>query len=292
MRKKLVLIPAVMLCAALILGGCGSEKLTMIVDIAEDGKSCNITADKADENGMTMSGSLIIGENDKIIITQEFEEGGELLVQFIPQSEALQDAEAGLSELEGAVDASNSVLDAIVSGPDAAEYYLAAGEYYLNVTPQSKTTGTATIVVEEAEPFSAWQSAASAEEAAAAVGMDTFEVPNGVTIGLGEIQVESYHYQDNVVMANIPFPAVQMYVIKGTPDREDVSEDYAEYVNTWTQDVDGQEVTCFGNREGEATKTIWTTDAASYAVTAYGLGGDTDFGLSAEDVAAVVSGTK
>lgn len=56
--------------------------------------------------------------------------------------------------------------------------------------------------------------------------------------------------------------------------------------------MDGQEVKCFGNREGEATKTIWTAGDYNYAVVAYGAGGDDDFGLSAEDVVTMVNAVK
>jgi hypothetical protein len=56
--------------------------------------------------------------------------------------------------------------------------------------------------------------------------------------------------------------------------------------------VDGQQVQCFGNREGEATKTIWTDGEYNYAVLAYGAGGDDDYGLSPEDVAIMVNALK
>ena len=72
----------------------------------------------------------------------------------------------------------------------------------------------------------------------------------------------------------------------------DVSLDDNKYANEWTQTVAGKEVKCFGNREGEATKTIWTAGDYSYAVLAYGAGGDDDYGLSAEDVAIMVNAVK
>ena len=51
----------------------------------------------------------------------------------------------------------------------------------------------------------------------------------------------------------------------------------------------GLELTCFGNREGDATKTIWTIDDMAYSITVLGLGGDTDFGLSADDLNSLVN---
>ena len=75
-----------------------------------------------------------------------------------------------------------------------------------------------------------------------------------------------------------------------TYDEEgDISGDYTEYANTWTQDVNGIEVTCFGNREGDAAKSIWTVDNMYFSIVAEGLGGDQDFGLNAERLTAMVS---
>jgi hypothetical protein len=70
----------------------------------------------------------------------------------------------------------------------------------------------------------------------------------------------------------------------------DISGDYNEYANTWTQNIKGLEVTCFGNREGESTKTIWQVDDTCYSITAYGLGGDTDYGLSPDDINSLING--
>ena len=69
-----------------------------------------------------------------------------------------------------------------------------------------------------------------------------------------------------------------------------ISGDYSEYANTWTQNIKGLEVTCFGNREGDATKTIWQVDDTCYSITAYGLGGDTDYGLSPDDLNSLING--
>ena len=99
---------------------------------------------------------------------------------------------------------------------------------------------------------------------------------------------------DGVAQIFCPAAAVEMSAIKGkVPAGDgDVSFDSTAYAHQWTQDVDGQEVQCFGNREGEATKTIWTDGEYNYAVLAYGAGGDDDFGLQPEDVAIMVNALK
>ena len=119
----------------------------------------------------------------------------------------------------------------------------------------------------------------------------------GTVISLGELGTMgdvTYKYTDGAVRVSCPAAAVEMFVIKAeaSTGNGDVSFDSTAYANEWTQDVDGQEVTCFGNREGEATKTIWTAGDYSYAVLAYGAGGDDDYGLSAEDVAIMVNAVK
>jgi hypothetical protein len=72
----------------------------------------------------------------------------------------------------------------------------------------------------------------------------------------------------------------------------DISLDATPYKYEWTKEIDGQEVKCFGNREGEATKTIWSAGDYNYAVVAYGAGGDDDFGLREEDLVTMVQAVK
>lgn len=128
-------------------------------------------------------------------------------------------------------------------------------------------------------------------------GIDAVADMNGTVISLGELGTMgdvTYKYMDGAVQVSCPAAAVEMFVIKAKASavNGDASFDATEYAHEWTQDVDGQEVKCFGNREGEATKTIWTAGDYSYAVLAYGAGGDDDYGLGAEDVAIMVNAVK
>ena len=98
---------------------------------------------------------------------------------------------------------------------------------------------------------------------------------------------------EGVAEARLEFPASALTIRKGTvAENGDISGDYNQYANTWSQDVDGILVTCFGNRDGEAAKAIWSSGDVFYSMTAEGLGGDQDFGLAAERMAAVVNGVK
>jgi hypothetical protein len=159
--------------------------------------------------------------------------------------------------------------------------------------------GTDTSVTEAAEGgHTNWTQAATAQEACEGAGLDSLADLNGTktTLGvLGEMGDITYRYMDGVVQTFCPAAAVEMSFIKGripSGTDGDVSLDNTPYKYEWTQDVDGQEVKCFGNREGEATKTIWSAGDYNYAVVAYGAGGDDDFGLCAEDVATMVNAVK
>ena len=138
-----------------------------------------------------------------------------------------------------------------------------------------------------------WSDVESAQAAAEGAGLDSFDVPEDATISLGKVNVTSYRCMDGIAEAVCEFPAVEMTIRKGTSavaQDGDISGDYNKYANSWTQNIKGLEVTCFGNREGDATKTIWTLGDTCYSITARGLGGDDDYGLSADDLNSLING--
>lgn len=139
-----------------------------------------------------------------------------------------------------------------------------------------------------------WSDVDSAEAAAEGAGLEFFEVPDGDEISLGKVEVEQYRCMEGIAEARIPIGAVDMTIRKGlssaAAEPGDISGDYGEYEHSWTQSIKGLEVTCFGNREGEATKTIWNVDDYSYSITAFGEGGDDDFGLNADDLSSLING--
>ena len=142
-----------------------------------------------------------------------------------------------------------------------------------------------------------WSEVASAEEAAAGAGVGEFSLPLNVETSLGAIdeQYVSYRCMEGMAEAEFPIGAVEMTIRKALaadyPDG-DCSGDYNEYAHTWTQDVNGVQLNCFGNREGESTRTIWTAGDYCYCILAMGAGGDTDYGLPADDLAVMVPAIK
>ena len=136
-----------------------------------------------------------------------------------------------------------------------------------------------------------WSEVDNIEAAVEGARLKGFTFDEGIQTSLGEIVPTTYRYMEKLVEIDAPVGAVELTIRKGIGEA-DISGDYNEYANEWTVDVDGTEVTCFGNREGEATKTIWQTNEGSYAILAYGAGGDDDFGLNEEDLKALVKGIK
>jgi hypothetical protein len=146
-----------------------------------------------------------------------------------------------------------------------------------------------------------WSEASSLEEANEGAGIDPMTFAEGMEISLGELNVESYRYMDEMVELIIPVAAVDMTIRKGTSkwvmnegdgaeECGDISGDYNKYKYNWTQNIKGLEVYCYGNREGESTKTIWNVEDNYYSITAYGAGGDEDFGLNPDDINSIVNG--
>ena len=152
---------------------------------------------------------------------------------------------------------------------------------------EAATGTTAEVITGLANP---WSDVASAEEAAKGAGIDSFVIAEDPGLDLGQLFERTYRCMDGIAEARLEYPASALTVRKGNyAEEDDISGDYTEYANTWTQDVNGIEVTCFGNREGDAAKSIWTVDNMYFSIVAEGLGGDQDFGLNAERLTAMVS---
>ncbi|MBR2547350.1 MAG: hypothetical protein IKF07_04075 [Eubacterium sp.] len=145
-----------------------------------------------------------------------------------------------------------------------------------------------------------WTDVATAEEAAEGAGVETFECA-GIETSLGTTEPQGYRWMEGMAEAEFPIAAVEMTIRKGTQAAADdaakngmgdISGDYNDYKYTWTQNVGDVTAQCSGNREGESTNTTWQSGDYYYSITAFGAGGDDDFGLSEKDVAALVGAIK
>ena len=309
MKKTKLLTAVAAAVMALTLAACSSssESYSLSFNILNN-KEGEVVIENADKDSAVSSGALEVGEGEEILITSELEKG-KVLIQIQKSAEA--DTE-DTNDLEPPT-FDHADYEIEVEASDIAHCVPVPGEYDVNVVMQDKTSGKISMQVqpleggsetdETAEAAGAdgeqtnWTEAATAEEAVQGAGIDAVADMNGTVISLGELGTMgdvTYKYTDGAVRVSCPAAAVEMFVIKAeaSTGNGDVSFDSTAYANEWTQDVDGQEVTCFGNREGEATKTIWTAGDYSYAVLAYGAGGDDDYGLGAEDVAIMVNAVK
>ena len=305
--KKTKLFTAVAAAVmALTLAACSSssESYSLSFDILNN-KEGEVVIENADKDSAVSSGALAVGEGEEIVITSELEKG-KVLIQIQKSAEVNTE---DTNDLEPPT-FDHAEYEIEVEGSDIAHCVPVPGEYDVNVVMQDKTSGKIGMLVQPLEGAGEteetagadgeqtnWTEAATAEEAVQGAGIDAVADMNGTVISLGELGTMgdvTYKYMDGAVQVSCPAAAVEMFVIKAKAStvNGDASFDAAEYAHEWTQDVDGQEVKCFGNREGEATKTIWTAGDYSYAVLAYGAGGDDDYGLGAEDVAIMVNAVK
>ena len=144
---------------------------------------------------------------------------------------------------------------------------------------------------EATEMANPWSDAASAEEAAKGAGLESFGLPEGAIADLGEPIAVTYRYMDGMAEARYEFPASAVTARTAALEEGelfDISGDYNTYANEWTEYVNNIPVACAGNREGESTKTYWGEDKIAHSLVAEGLGGDEDFGLTAERLAPFV----
>ena len=280
MKKFFTLIVLTVFAMAMFMTSCQSSDFAVV---SNDINDFSITAENAGDDMSGTSGTLEITDEDEVVVTPALEKG-EITIEFLDAS--------GLDDPEEVpdVDALEAVATVTVSGNEETVVGVKAGNYLVKATGGEKATGTVDITVRTAGLKEGWTKAASTDEAGEKAGVGLFLVdPQGTS--LGEVTNADYSYTDGAAEAHYGIAAVELFVRKGLNStyNGDVSFDDNKYANEWTQTVAGKEVKCFGNREGEATKTIWTDGDYDYAVLAYGAGGDTDYGLNAEDLATVLA---
>lgn len=291
MKNSKMIFAAALTAFVMLIAGCGKTEKTseMFMDMSDE-KSAVITLNKSSKDVMATSGTFVVDEGEQLLVAPALEGDSKIQVSFLAAPEGDIDK---LPETEG-----NSALDLEVDGTDSFNCYIDPGSYMLKVTVLNESTGTVTISTEQAETDAYWlfEKVASAEEAAKGAGLDKFVLPMDAETDLGNVGTSkdwmNFRYMDGLAQADFPMGAADIVVRKGLSsiDNGDISGDYTAYAYEWTQDVNGTEAKCWGNREGAAMKTIWTKGDYSYSITARGAGGEDDFGLSANDVAVWVAG--
>ena len=141
---------------------------------------------------------------------------------------------------------------------------------------------------ENANMVNPWSEFDTAEKAAENAKIEVFKLAE-TDISLGRTTVSVYRSMEGMIELDLEFPASQVILRKAVYVGDgDASGVYTTYKNTWTQTVDGVELKCEGDKAGAAAKTTWVNGNFMYSIFARPLGGEDDFGLSDEDVAALV----
>ena len=290
MRNLKIMLAAMIAASALIVTGCGeSGEITM--DMSDEKQSV-ITLKNAGKDMTSTLGTFVVEDNEEVVVEPDLEGDGKIQISFLAAPEE------GIEEVPE-TDAA-SVIDLEAEGTENYNCYVEPGSYMLKVTVLNKSTGTVVVRTEQfqTDEYAQMSKVNSAEEAAAGAALDKFALPMDAQTDLGSVSTSkdwmNYRYMEGFAQTDFPMGAVDIVVRKGlsTINNGDVSGDTTEYTYSWTQDVNGTEAKCWGNKEGSAMKTIWTKGDYSYSITARGAGGEDDFGLSANDVAVWVAGVE
>ena len=277
MKNAKVIFAAALAAFTMLMAGCGkAETSEMYMDMSDE-KSAVITLDKASKDDAATSGTFVVDDGEQLVVEPALEGDSKIQVSFLAAPGEGMDQ---VPDVDG-----DSVMDLDVDGTDTFYCSIDPGSYMLKVTVLNKSTGTVTISTEpmETDVYALFEKVASAEEAAKGAGLDKFVLPMDAETDLGSVAASkdwmNFRYLGDFAQADFPMAAVDLVVRKGpsTIDNGDVSGDYMEYAYEWTQDVNGTEAKCWGNKEGAAMKTIWTKGDYSYSITARGAGGEEDF---------------
>ena len=292
MKNTKMIFAAALTAFAMLMAGCGkTETSEMYMDMSDE-KSAVITLDKSSKDLTATSGTFVVDDGEQLLVEPALEGDSKIQVSFIASPDEGIDQ---VPDVDG-----DSVLDLDVEGTDTFYCSIDPGSYMLKVVVVNESTGTVSIrtELEEIDEYALFEKVASAEEAAKGAGLDKFVLPMDAQTDLGAVSTSkdwmNFRYMDGFAQADFPMAAADLVVRKGPSsiDNGDVSGDYMEYAYEWTQDVNGTEAKCWGNKEGAAMKTIWTKGDYCYSITARGAGGEDDFGLSANDVAVWVNGVE
>ena len=137
-----------------------------------------------------------------------------------------------------------------------------------------------------------WSEASNADDAAQKAGITSFEVADNIGLGpqypLGEPLFQS---MDGIAEAQDMADGYKVVVRKGNATGIDLSGDYNEYPESWTQDVDGITVECMGYEVDSASNLAWSTDSGNISVCFYSDGGE-NIGLTDAQVIDLVHSVK
>ena len=142
MRKMMLSLTVIvlLLITAAAFTACSSGP-TLTGEMDDEGKEVTYTANKADKDDFVLSGTLIVGEDEQIVIDSELEKGS-MQFEFI-KNDGMDDTEE-VPDVEGM----DATYTAYVSEIESQAVQFGAGEYMIRATVTEKgTTGEVDIEV-------------------------------------------------------------------------------------------------------------------------------------------------
>ncbi len=250
-----------------------------------------VTADNAGkDSAIKASGAIVLGEGQMMVVDSKLSSGA-VVVKLISS-------------------AGETVIEETVEGTNSNGFGTIAATYTLEVDcAKNGTTGTIEIAVVDDDLYQAnnsdlqktlhemqqWTKGSSTSEAAQVAGFEEFVLPEPDSqLQNGPVGTWLIRSMKGRIVAKGSVGPAQIEVMKGIyAGNGDISSDEREYAHTWYLDVNGMEVRCQGNVEGQAHKTVWIDGNYSYCIMIWGQGEYyLDFGLGAQDIAALVATIK
>lgn len=141
MRKRIILVTAILALALMAM--CACSKTSLVMNGTSD-KNMTVEAEKAGKGEFAMVGSLEVVDGEQVVMTSNLEKGGILIELFGTSAEQ---SEEELPDVEGG----DPVMTFNASGTDSISGTLPAGSYMVKATVTEKATGYVQIDVTEAK---------------------------------------------------------------------------------------------------------------------------------------------
>lgn len=161
----------------------------------------------------------------------------------------------------------------------------------VTTTTTSGSAGSAGSMAGVANPWSDLKSAAEVTETSG-VPIEVNEEPGS---DLGKPHAVHYRAMEGLAEIVFEYPACEVTVRKGTLadyPTGDCSGMYETYAHEWKQTINGIELNCAGNVEGDATVSYGKSGDYAISVVATPGGGDDNFGLNTDRLTAHLNAVK
>lgn len=138
-----------------------------------------------------------------------------------------------------------------------------------------------------------WTDATDAAAAAKGAGFDRFGVIDSFKLGDLEFKDPKLSYSGGVAQAVYETPATMFTIRKADGNHNVPVTDrvLGDFQASWTKEIEGIEVNCYGVAKGAATVATWKEGTREFGVTFQGLGGE-EMSMDSDELATIVKGIK